>query len=539
MNNKIYQEKKKIYCAIYTRKSTSEGLDQDFTSLDAQREAGESYIASQRNEGWLALPDCYDDAGYTGANLERPALQKLLSDIKDGRVDCIVVYKVDRLSRSLLDFTQLLELFEKHSVAFVSVTQNFNTNTSMGRLTLNILLSFAQFEREIISERTRDKMAAGRRKGKWLGGRPVLGYNLDRENHRLIVNEQEAKTVREIFALYIKECSLLAVAIRLNDRGYETKKFVTKSGKVLGGEKFKNTYIQHIIKNVLYIGKVKYMGQLYQGQHAPIIREDIFEKAQEILANNRVERQSSKNTKNPGLLNHLLRCKACNSIMFHTYSTKGNYRYRYYVCMNAQKRGYSNCPTRSVNAQAIEDAVIDGLRKIAGDPKAQEQGIKSFSESLQQEINHLKEEQKAIGNEMQDLSTRIKDLNDSLGHKKDDKSISTIELRDLKEKLLNDEQLMSEMRIKKIQIEEEVITREEFIEVLSVTSPIWDTFFPQEKRRILKLLLKEIVYDGRDGTLGLTFNGKGIQLLNLEVNPSPKDTTNGQSGYKYGYEVRI
>jgi site-specific DNA recombinase len=539
MNNKVYQEKKKIYCAIYTRKSTSEGLDQDFTSLDAQREAAESYIASQRNEGWLALPDRYDDAGYTGANVERPALQKLLSDIKDGRVDCIVVYKVDRLSRSLLDFTQLLEVFEKNSVTFVSVTQNFNTNTSMGRLTLNILLSFAQFEREIISERTRDKMAAGRRKGKWLGGRPVLGYDLDRENHKLIVNEKEAETVREIFDLYIKERSLLSVAIRLNDKGYETKKFVTKSGKVLGGGKFKNTYIQHIIKNVVYIGKVKYMGQLYHGLHNPIVGKDIFEKAQEILATNRVKRQSSKNTKNIGLLNHLLRCKACNSIMFHTYSAKGNYKYRYYVCMNAQKRGYSNCPTRSVNAQAIEDAVIDALRKIACDSKAQEQSIKSLRESLQEEIEHLKEEQKNIGSEVQDLSIRIKGLKESLEHDKGDQSLPAIEVNNLKGKLLNDERLMSEMRIKKIQIEEELVTREEFMEALSVTSPVWDTLFPQEKRRILKLMLREVDYDGRNGTLGLTLNGKGIKLLNSEINPSAKDTTNGQPDYKYGYEVRV
>lgn len=539
MNNKVYQEKKRIYCAIYTRKSTSEGLDQDFTSLDVQREAGESYIASQRNEGWLALPERYDDGGYTGANLERPALQKLLSDIKDGRVDCIVVYKVDRLSRSLLDFTQLLEFFEKNNVTFVSVTQNFSTNTSMGRLTLNILLSFAQFEREIISERTRDKMAAGRKKGKWLGGRPVLGYDLDRENHRLIVNEKEAETAREIFDLYVKECSLLSVAIILNDKGYETKKFVTKSGKVLGGEKFKNTYIQHIIKNALYIGKVKYMGELYQGLHEPIVGEDIFEKAQEILANNRVKRQSSKNTKNIGLLNHLLRCKACNSIMFHTYSAKGNYKYRYYVCMNAQKRGYSNCPTRSVNAQAIEDAVIDGLRKIACDSKAQEQSIKSLRESLQEEIEHLKEEQKITGNEVQDLSARIKDLKESLEHQKGDQNLSVIEVNNLKGKLLNDERLMSEMRIKKIQIEEELVTREEFMEALSITSPIWDTLFPQEKRRILKLLLREVDYDGRDGTLGLTLNGKGIKLLNSEINPSAKDTTNGRPDYKYGYEVRV
>lgn len=539
MNNKVYQEKKRIYCAIYTRKSTSEGLDQDFTSLDAQREAAESYIASQRNEGWLALPERYDDGGYTGANVERPALQKLVSDIKDGRVDCIVVYKVDRLSRSLLDFTQLLELFEKNRVTFVSVTQNFNTNTSMGRLTLNILLSFAQFEREIISERTRDKMAAGRKKGKWLGGRPVLGYDLDRENHKLIVNEKEADMVKEIFDLYIKECSLLSVAMILNDKGYRTKEFITKSGKVLGGEKLKNMYIQHIIKNVLYIGKVKYMGQLYEGLHEPIIEKNIFEKTQEILAKNRVERQSSKNTKNPGLLNHLLRCKACNSIMFHTYSAKGNYKYRYYVCMNAQKRGYGSCPTRSVNAQVIEDAVIDGLRKIAHDLKAQEQSIKLSRKSLQEEIERLRAEQRIMGNEIQDLSTRIKDLKESLEHKKGDQNLSAIEVNNLKGKLLDNERLMSEMRIKKIQIEEELVTTEEFIEALSVTSPIWDTLFLQEKRRVLKLLLREVDYDGRDGTLGLTLNGKGIKLLNSEINPSVEDTTNGQPDYEYGFEVRV
>lgn len=539
MNDKVYQEKEKIYCAIYTRKSTSEGLDQDFTSLDAQREAAENYIASQRNEGWLVLPERYDDAGYTGANLERPALQKLLSDIKDGRVDCIVVYKVDRLSRSLLDFTQLLELFETNNVSFVSVTQNFNTNTSMGRLTLNILLSFAQFEREIISERTRDKMAAGRRKGRWLGGRPVLGYDLDRENHKLIVNEKEAEIVREIFALYIKECSLLSVAIILNDKGYKTKRFITKSGKVLGGEKFKNTYIQHIIKNVLYIGKVKYMGQLYQGLHEPIIGNDIFEKAQEILANNRVERQSSKNTKNIGLLNHLLRCKACGSIMFHTYSTKGNYKYRYYVCMNAQKRGYNSCPTRSVNAQAIEDSVIDGLRKIACDSKAQEQSIMSLHETFKEEIKHLNEEQRIMSNEMQDLSIRIRRLKDSLEYKKGNQNHSAVEINHLKEKLLSDERLISEMRIKKIQMEESLLTREEFMKALAVTSPIWDTLFPREQRRILKLLLREVDYDGRDGTLGLTLNEKGIKFLYSEINPSTKDKTNGDSDYKYGYEVRV
>jgi len=199
---------KPVYCAIYTRKSTSEGLEKEFTTLDAQREAGESYIASQKSQGWITLSDEYNDGGFTGADTNRPALQKLINDVKLGKISCIVVYKVDRLSRSLLDFSRLLEFFDAHKVTFVSVTQHFNTESSMGRLTLNILLSFAQFEREMISERTRDKMAAARKKGKWTGGMPILGYDVDLEKHKLVINEQEAKLVRKIFKLYLEISSI-------------------------------------------------------------------------------------------------------------------------------------------------------------------------------------------------------------------------------------------------------------------------------------------------------------------------------------------
>ncbi len=369
--------KRRIYCAIYTRKSTNEGLDQDFTSLDNQRESAENYINSQKNEGWIILPEKYDDGGYTGANTDRPALQKLIADIKEGKINCVVVYKVDRLSRSLLDFVQLLELFEKHNVVFISVTQAFNTNSSMGRLTLNILLSFAQFEREIISERVKDKMGAARKKGKWLGGRPILGYELDKVNRKLVINAKDAQTVREVFDLYLKERSFLSVVKILNEKGYLTKQYTSKSGKTCGGIKFKNTNIQLILKNVLYIGKVKYSGELYKGEHDAIIPEEVFNKAQGIIANNRVRRDYTNNTSNTGLLNHILRCKACNSVMFHTYSSKkGERKYRYYICLNAQKRGYFTCPTRSINAKVIEDAVIDNLRTITADSKDTDKELK-------------------------------------------------------------------------------------------------------------------------------------------------------------------
>ena len=358
------EHKKKIYCAIYTRKSTSEGLGEDFTSLDAQRESAENYIASQKSEGWVMLPTLYDDGGYTGANIDRPALQKLMSDIKNGGIDCVVVYKVDRLSRSLLDFTHLLEFFEKYNVAFVSVTQAFNTNTSMGRLTLNILLSFAQFEREIISERTKDKMGAARKKGRWVGGIPILGYDLDRINHKLVINPKEVAIVRELFDIYIKEKSLLRTAMILNEKGYRRKTYTPPKGKTMGGQKFQTTTVQYIVKNITYTGKIKYAGVMYPGLHEPIISEETFQKAQEILANNRVTREKTGHSRNTALLGDILRCKACGKVMFHTYTMRGKYKYRYYVCQSVQKQGSNSCPIRSVNAQAIEDAAVDCLRKM-------------------------------------------------------------------------------------------------------------------------------------------------------------------------------
>ena len=280
-------EKKTINCAIYTRKSTTDGLEQDFTTLDAQRESCESYIASQKNEGWVALTEKYDDGGFTGANTDRPALQRLIADIKAGKISCVVVYKVDRLSRSLLDFAELLSLFEKHDVAFVSITQNFNSSTSMGRLTLNILLSFAQFEREIISERTRDKMGAAKRKGKWIGGRPALGYDIDRDKHKLAINPKEAELVREIFDLYITKLSTLAVTMAINDKGYTTKSYTTQTGRKFGGIKFSTNAVNRILKLVLYTGKVEYQGEIYPGEHEAIISNETFEKAQGVIAENK------------------------------------------------------------------------------------------------------------------------------------------------------------------------------------------------------------------------------------------------------------
>src|SRR6056297_2862927 len=254
------QIKEIVRCAIYTRKSTEEGLDQEFNSLDAQREGAEAYIVSQRGEGWQCVDLRYDDGGFSGGNLERPAMKRLMADIEAGKIDCVVVYKVDRLSRSLLDFSRLMETFQKHDVAFVSVTQQFNTASSMGRLILNVLLSFVQFEREMISERTRDKIAATRRKGKWCGGVPVFGYTIDET--KLVVVPHEAERVRQIFELYLRTHSLLETAREANRRGWRTKLWTTKKGVTRGGLTYDKNRIYQMLTNVTYIGKLTYKDEI-------------------------------------------------------------------------------------------------------------------------------------------------------------------------------------------------------------------------------------------------------------------------------------
>jgi len=276
------QTSKAVRCAIYTRTSSEEGLSQEFNSLDAQRECGEAYIRSQRQAGWRLLPARYDDGGFTGANLERPALERLLAEMRAGSIDCVVLYKVDRLSRSLFDFARLMQMFEEQGVSFVSVTQQFNSSTPMGRLTLHVLLSFAQFEREVVSERTRDKKGAARRKGKWMGGTPLLGYDVDGQS-RLQVNEAEAAQVREIFALFVSNGSLEETLEEIARRGWRRKRWRTRQGKEKGGRGFDRGSLAGLLRNVAYRGQVQHKGKVYGGEQAAIVEAEMWKQAQEGL----------------------------------------------------------------------------------------------------------------------------------------------------------------------------------------------------------------------------------------------------------------
>jgi site-specific DNA recombinase len=353
----------RVRCAIYTRKSTEEGLDQDFNSLQAQREAAEAYIKSKKHLGWHFIPNHYDDGGFSRGSLERPALQKLLDDIDGRRIDCVVVYKVDRLSRSLLDFARLIERFEHSGVTFVSVTQQFNTTNSLGLLTLNILLSFAQFEREIISERTRDKMSAARKKGKWVGGTPVLGYDVDPRGGRLLVNQEEAKRVKAIFELFRSTLSLPSVVHELKRCGWVNKSWNSQRGVQHLGRPFTKASLRRLLNNAVYAGKVEYRGSIYPGEHEAVVDELVWK---EVNANLRSEhhKQTKVRERQHALLSGLLFCQNCNQPMIATYTAKQGRRYRYYVCRTARANGWASCPTKSVSAEIIETSLLAQLNEV-------------------------------------------------------------------------------------------------------------------------------------------------------------------------------
>ena len=354
-----------VRCAIYTRKSHEEGLEQDFNSLDAQREACEAYVASQKHEGWTCrtcLPGIYDDGGVSGATLERPALKRLLEDMETGGIDAVVVYKVDRLTRTLGDFARIVEVFDRKEVSFVSITQQFNTTTSMGRLTLNMLLSFAQFEREVTSERIRDKIAASKKRGLWMGGLPPLGYDV--QDRKLVVNEQEAETVRDIFRHHLKTGSVSALQDRLERDGVAGKVRIDRYGRETGGKPLARGALYHLLQNRIYRGEIVHKEQSYPGEHAAIVDETLWKQVQRKLATNRTERTSGANAAEPSLLAGLV-YDDTGQRMTPSHANKQGTRYRYYVSKSlVTGRRRSASRGRRVPARELEGLIEDRLRRF-------------------------------------------------------------------------------------------------------------------------------------------------------------------------------
>ena len=356
-----------VRCAIYTRKSSEEGLEQEFNSLDAQREACEAYIRSQKSAGWVALPEIYNDGGISGGTMDRPALQRLLSDIGAGRVDTVVVYKVDRLTRALRDFAKIVDAFDAKGVSFVSVTQQFNTTTSMGRLTLNMLLSFAQFEREVTGERIRDTIAASKQKGMWMGGLPPLGYDV--ADRKLVVNATEADTVRHIYRRYTELKSVHALKLELDASGIVSKARQNRKGRPTGRLPIAVGALYHILQNPLYRGEIVHKGKAYPGQHDAIIDSSLWTEVQTILADNRVERVARSKAREPSLLAGLV-FDANGERMSPTHAVKKGTRYRYYVSQSLIKRGQAMASDAAcrVPAADLEGLVEDRICAFIKDP---------------------------------------------------------------------------------------------------------------------------------------------------------------------------
>ncbi|GGH55036.1 integrase [Comamonas phosphati] len=358
--------KRRMRCAVYTRKSTDEGLDQEYNSIDAQRDAGHAYIASQRAEGWIPVADDYDDPAFSGGNMDRPALKRLMADIEAGNIDVVVIYKIDRLTRSLADFSKMVEVFERYGVSFVSVTQQFNTTTSMGRLMLNILLSFAQFEREVTGERIRDKIAASKRKGMWMGGVPPLGYDV--ENRRLVPNANEAKLIRHIFRRFVELGSGTLLFKELKLDGVTSKAWTTQDGKTREGKPIDKGLIYKLLNNRTYLGELRHKEQWYQAEHPPIIDRALWDQVHAILATNGRVRGNATRATVPYLLKGIVFGNDGRALSpFHTTKKNGR-RYRYYVPQreNKEHAGASGLPR--LPAAELESAVLDQLRSILRSP---------------------------------------------------------------------------------------------------------------------------------------------------------------------------
>ena len=369
--------KRSFRCAIYTRVSTDQGLEQDFNSLDAQREASEAYIKSQAHEGWRLMRDRYDDGGYSGGSMDRPALQKLLADVEARRIDVIVVYKVDRLTRSLADFAKLVEMFDKHDVSFVSVTQSFNTTTSMGRLTLNVLLSFAQFEREVTGERIRDKIAASKKKGMWMGGVVPLGYRV--EDRELRVVEDHAEIVRSLFRRYLEAGSVVRLKQQLDAESFRIPIRIDGAGRSTGGGLLSRGHIYKILSNPIYVGRIAHKGQVHEGQHPPIVTQDLWDEVQQSLRDHLgTVRTKRTHQSSDALLIGKLYDDGGNR-MSPTWARKGSKRWRYYVSQAALQGDRSKAGSViRVPAADVEALVTDALGKVSSNAAASQIDIRNL-----------------------------------------------------------------------------------------------------------------------------------------------------------------
>jgi site-specific DNA recombinase len=499
-------------CAIYTRLSVGTGLDQELNSLEVQREACEYYIARHAGAGWELMPERYDDGGFTGANLERPAFRALMKQIDAGKSDVVVVYKVDRLSRSLRDFVQVMHRLDKAGVDFVSVTQNFSTADAIGRLTLNMLMSFAEFEREMIAERTRDNMIAARKKGRWIGGLVPLGYRID--GGKLVIVEEEAKLVRELFHIYQREESLTATANVMNARGWRTKARPTRTGRNGGRRLWDKSAIYRHLTNVVYIGKVCCKGELFDGVHEGIVDDKTFQAVQQLLTRCGPSGKGPRGFRKDFFLRGLLRCRSCGLPMGARWSRSHGREYRYYVCNQPKRRGRSGRSVHSVSASAIEEFVIQQIRAMEPALLARlvelvrEQGANRTS-GIQEELLRLALAHQHCREEGQRMLRISEDENAGISMAQ--------HLMEIGERSRQLEQRMAELRHALVAAQRDTVSEVEIQSALIQVNDVWDKILVRDCFRILHLLLKSIVYDRTKSEIELAFCPMGFRQVPTEI----------------------
>lgn len=480
--------------AIYTRQSVADDLE--FGSLQAQRQSVEAYVASQ--PGWTALTERYDDHGFSGGTTDRPAFQRLLADVKAGRVDIVAAYKLDRLSRSILDFSSILDLFDRHGVAFVSTTQQIDTSSSMGKLMQNIMASFAEFERQVISERTRDKMAATRRRGEWTGGNVPLGYDVVEK--KLIVNEREAERVRGLFDEYLRIQSPTAVAQEANRRGWRTKT----------GRKFDAPAIRRIIANRLYIGEVCYHGkEIIPGVHDAIVERAIWDAAQQV----QVKRPSSKpRNRWSAELAGLLKCGRCGGAYIHTHTGRGSTRRRYYACSTLQKQGAAACPGSRVSAPDVERLVVEQIRTIGQNPELLREVLAAVEHEVEsgettQRVQALEADRKAAKKRRTSLLRSIE---------RGDASEATLDaLTKVEDELQRLTRSVAEARGEQSFIEGAGLDAPDLQRMLSDFDPLWESMTTHERGELLSELLDAVVYDSATDEIELKLRPTGRKYLEV------------------------
>lgn len=505
---------KEIKVLIYTRQSIAD--DKEFGSLDAQREAVEAYVRSQPN--WSVLEERYDDSGFSGGNTDRPAYQKMIEEVKAGKVDIVATYKLDRLSRSIADFILLTKLFEKHNVRFVATTQAFDTSNPVGRMTVNLLATFATFEREMISERTKDKMVAARKRGLWTGGCPPLGYDV--KDGKLTIHKAESEQVREIFRLYQLHKSYTPVLEELRRLKIRTKSWTLKNGTRRSGKDFNKQSLSNFLRNPVFIGKIRVGGKVVEGKHDPILDQETWDTVQGLLKTK--PKRQRKRQQTSTLLQGLVRCACCGELYVHHYSRRGNRKYNAYVCGTYQKQGAKACPQSRIPMAELDSHVLSQIEFLGLNPEVICETTKAAEEKLKARKPEIEVELGELDKQITDLSSEKSNIMKAIG-KVDDCDDSLLKrLGEIDFELSKFEEKQTLLEGERSSLDSQVIDETELKQVLQEFTPLWSQMTLSERQEIVRLLIQEIRYHGAKEDTEIIFKPEGLKLLS--ENSESKET---------------